>query len=469
MVPDHFKFGGGAEQTVLHPLVLLAMIIAMVAIFLLPRKFIIIPVLLSTFLIPEGQQIVAGGVHLLVLRLILLAGLVRMMFSRGSIRGPLLPGGTLPIDKAVLLWVAFHVIAFIALNKGMGAVVNQFGYVWNSLGGYYLLRFLIRNKEDIFRAIKCLAFVSVIIAFCMVLEQKTGQNIFGQLGGVALLSEVRNGKIRSQGVFQHSLLAGSFGASCVPLFVLLWRNGKAKTTAAVGAFAATVMVVTAHCSTPLMAWMGGITAIFAWWFRHRMKMLRRSIVLLLIFLSFAMSAPVWFLIAHVSLSDGSSSYHRALLVDQFVRHFPDWWLIGTNENQTWGGDGSDMWDTSDRYVEEGENGGLAAFICFVSIIYLGFSRLGTLRKKSRENRENQWLAWLLGCTLFVHATAFFGVSYFDQTELAWLLLLAMICVATTLQPAVPVTPAGILKADSPFLDQEKELVLQAGAGARQLF
>jgi len=38
MPPDNLRFGGGASETVLHPIVLVAMLIAIALIFLLPRK-----------------------------------------------------------------------------------------------------------------------------------------------------------------------------------------------------------------------------------------------------------------------------------------------------------------------------------------------------------------------------------------------------------------------------------------------
>src|SRR5579862_863992 len=264
MQPENFKFGGGLDQTLLHPLVMIAMIIVIVLIFGLSRKFVIGPFLFATFLIPEGQQLVLGGVHLYVLRIIILAGLMLMMVSLAKWKGPLLAGGFTRIDTFVLLWVFFHVLAFVLLNRQMGAAVNQIGYIWDVLGGYFLLRFLVRDQADIHRAIKCLAILACILAACMVREQLTGINIFGQLGGVVLTSEVRNGRIRSQCVFQHSLLAGAFGATCVPLFVALWKTKKANLLSALGTLGATVMTIAASGSTPIMAWVGGVTAIFVW-------------------------------------------------------------------------------------------------------------------------------------------------------------------------------------------------------------
>ena len=428
MQPDHFRFGGGSAGTVLHPLVLATMLVVILLIFLLSRKNIHLPFLLSTFLIPEGQQMVVGGVHLFVLRIIILAGLARMAFSRLTTQDKLLAGGWNSIDKAFLLWASLHVLAFTLLFQEMGAVVNQVGYLWDGLGAYLLLRFMIRDEEDIKKAIKCFAFLTIVLALCMVQEQFTGRDVFGFLGGVNVLSEVREGRIRSQAVFQHSLLAGAFGATTLPLMVALWQKGKARLLAIVSAVGATLMVATAASSTPIISWIAGIAAIFFWPLRRRMRTVRWGVVVLLLSLILVMQAPVWFLIARVSMAGGSSSYHRAMLVDNFVRHFPEWWLLGTDANSKWG---SDMWDTSNRYVEEGVTGGLAAFLCFLGVIYWSFSRIGRARRAvEKDDPYKERLLWLLGAAMFAHVVAFWGISYFDQTEVAWSALLAMISAIT---------------------------------------
>ena len=427
MQPENFRFGGGSADTILHPIVMVAMLIAVILAFVLPRKYLVVPFIVSTFLIPQGQQLVAGGFHVFALRIIVLAGVVRMIFSKRSPAGNILAGGFNSVDMLFFLWVTLHAVAFTLLYRATGAIVNQVGYLWDGLGSYVILRFMICDEEDVERAIKCFAFLAVVLAACMVREQLTGQNIFGLLGGVNLASEVREGRIRSQAVFQHSLLAGTFGATAIPLFVYLWKRGKAKVLAACGAIGATVMVATASSSTPVMAWIAGIAAVFFWPFRKRLRMVRWALVIMVLCLTLVMQAPIWFLIARVSVTNGSSSYHRAMLVDQFVRHFPDWWLLGTNENQKWG---FDMWDTSNRYVEEGETGGLAALICFLGVICLSFSRIGIARKILEEDRKEAWFLWTLGAALFAHLIAFWGISYFDQTRVTWFALIAMI-VATT--------------------------------------
>ena len=61
MEPKHLRFGGGATETLLHPLVALWMLIAILLILTQPRKKAITPFLLTFFTIPVGQVVVLGG------------------------------------------------------------------------------------------------------------------------------------------------------------------------------------------------------------------------------------------------------------------------------------------------------------------------------------------------------------------------------------------------------------------------
>src|SRR5260370_13660577 len=109
------------------------------------------------------------------------------------------------------------------------------------------MRLLIQDEGDINRAIKCFAVLAVIVGICMVNEQLTQQNVFGLLGGVRSVPEIRNGRIRSQSVFQHPILAGTFGATLLRLFFLLWRSGKSKVSAFFCAIASVGMQSTSAC------------------------------------------------------------------------------------------------------------------------------------------------------------------------------------------------------------------------------
>ena len=65
MPPDMARsFGGGAGTTTLAPVVLVAMVIGVILILVLPRKYVILPLFLLLFLVPASEQIYVGGVHL---------------------------------------------------------------------------------------------------------------------------------------------------------------------------------------------------------------------------------------------------------------------------------------------------------------------------------------------------------------------------------------------------------------------
>jgi hypothetical protein len=427
MEPQTPKFGGGAAETILHPAVVVAMLLAIVLFFVLPRKYVMAPVLVTMFLIPAGQQLYVAGVHLFVLRILILVAFIRALVSKVPKQKSSLAGGWNSIDTAFTYCVLITTVATMMLYPTGGAFVNQIGYLWDYLIGYLLLRSLIRNEKDTFLAIKCFAAVMVLLAVAMEIEQTKMVNVFGLLGGVAQVPEVREGKIRSQAVFQHALTAGTFAATAIPLFFLLWKNGKGWVIAIVGVVAATVMTNATQTSTSLITYGAGIFGVLLWPLRKKMKMVRRGLVAGIIGLHLVMKAPVWFLIARIDLTGSSSSYHRAELIDQFVNHFSSWWLIGTKDAATWGWD---MWDAQNMFVSVGEAGGLAALVFYILVISRSFARLGDARKLAR-NKKQEWLIWLLGAALFANVVAFFGVNYFDQSRMAWFALIAMICACTT--------------------------------------
>jgi hypothetical protein len=428
MPPENLRFGGGASETVLHPIVLAAMLIAIVLIFVLPRKNVIWPFLVMAFMVPLGQSILVGGLHFFVIRIIILVVAVRMLASMFSSPEGIFGDRLGALDVIFVVWALSRAVAGILIfSFNSGAIVYQTGFLLDALGGYFVLRYLIRDDDDIYRAIRVFAVLATGIAACMLFERLHQVNVFGFLGGVRAVPEVRGGSVRSQGPFQHELLAGTFGATLLPLFFVLWRQGKSQILAVLGALSATVMVVTSHSSTPVLAYGAALLAICAWPLRRSMRLLRWGFVLALISLHLVMKAPVWFLIARVDIVGGSSGYHRARLVNDFIVHFRDWWLMGTADNARWG---FNMWDLCNQFVAEGQLGGLATFVCFVMMIVLCFSRIGRARKAVDGDRQKEWYFWLLGATLLSHIVAFFGVSYFDQTRISWFALLVIIVTAT---------------------------------------
>src|SRR5271157_4474639 len=194
------------------------------------------------------------------------------------------------------------------------------------------------------------------------------------------------------------------------------------------------MALTSNSSTAVLAYVAGVGALFLWPTRRSMRPLRWGIVLTLGALAVVMKGPVWFVIAHAKVIGSSHGYHRAMLVDNFFKHFRDWWLIGTNQTNHWG---FGMWDLSNQYVAEGERGGLVAFICFIAMISLSFGRLGKMRKLVEGDRKQEWFFWSLCAIMVAHVFAFFGVSYWDQMAIWWWAFLAMVSAATASLQTAP--------------------------------
>src|SRR6202051_3973257 len=219
----------------MHPVMLAAMIIALIVILVAPRKYISIPFLLVIFLGSLGQQIYVGGLHFYILRILVMGGLVRLVFAKFTTPGGLFAGGFDWVDKLFVMWICFRCAAGILVNDAAtGAINYEVSYLLDALGGYLFLRFLIRDEEDIVRVVKVFGALTCIFALTMTIEKFRNQNIFGYLGAVSILPTVREGSVRAQAAFAHPILAGAFGVALIPLFWWLWSSGKGKVAGVIG-------------------------------------------------------------------------------------------------------------------------------------------------------------------------------------------------------------------------------------------
>ncbi len=423
-----------SQETYLHPAVAVVLLFAIALIFFMRRQYVIVTIIAGGLLIPMDEVVVAGPFHFQVLRILIVAGWLRVAGSALNSQQSLFGSRINVIDKLVIIFAFVDAIDYVLLWGGSGeAFVNRFGAVYTVLGIYFLFRFLIRNDEDVIAAIKVLAYVSAVVAIVMAIEQATGRNPYSLLGGSRAWTRaslmVRAEKFRAMGPFQHPILAGTFGSISLPLFIGLWlRHGKQRLCAVIGVLSATVIVLESASSTPMAAYASGLLGLALWPMRRRMRVLRWGLALTLIALHLVMKAPVWSLIQRVDLVGGSSSYHRYYLLDSFIRHVGDWWLLGIKDTNAWG---FDMWDHANQFVSVGTTSGILPLAIFIAIIAFAFKYVGTAVKRFEADREKGLLLWVLGASLLANVVAFFGISYHDQTVLVWWGLLAMISALAT--------------------------------------
>src|SRR5215469_2248354 len=265
MEPAHFRFGGGAAETMLNPAMALAMLIVIALIFTRPRNEVIVPFLLGCFMIPIQQVVVLGGQHFTAVRILVIAGLIRGAFSREN----KFRGGLNGVDRAAILW-AISLETIVSLQwMEMQAFIHNLGDLLDILGGYLVVRYFIPNGETVRRTIKTLAVICIIQGACMLNEQISHVNVFGYVGGLGPGLTIRDGKIRSEGVM-GCISAGAWAGALIPLFLRLCTERKDRRLAYAGLAGATVMVFTSNSSTSLLALAATALGLFFWPLRKQM-------------------------------------------------------------------------------------------------------------------------------------------------------------------------------------------------------
>lgn len=143
-----------------------------------------------------------------------------------------------------------------------------------------------------------------------------------------------------------------------------------------------------------------------------------------------MKAPVWALIQRISIFGGNSGYHRYELINQAILHFGEWFMFGTKNPSSWG---YEMGDVSNAYVSAAVEGGFLTLICFLAIFWQCFRYIGLARQAAEQqnDRKLELEIWAFGAALMAILTAYFGITYFDQSIVIWYSLLAMIGAITS--------------------------------------
>ena len=460
-------FGGGPTASAFSPIALLLVLLAGILIWLLPRAKTIAPFFLASMLIPTNQIIVINGLHFSMLKILALFAMVRVAWAKVVGKEPVFSGGINGIDAAMLILTVFTAIDGVLLWRAWGEFVFQMGQIYTPFGVYFLLRFLIRDEEDVKRTLRVWAWVAVAIAAVMICEQLTGRNpVYAALGGAENVQNdlvsvfVRGNGLRSKGTFEHPLLAGTFGAISLPLFVgLWWKEKKDRMVSAMGIVSAVVIAVTAGSSTGLLGLVAGIVGLCFWVFRRQMRVIRWGIVGMLVSLHLVMNGPVWALINRMDVTGDSSADHRFGIVDNCIRHFWDWALIGTKDYGNWGWD---MFDLSNQYVATADGSGLIPLIGLLAIFVYGFKYLGKTRRAAEGDTRSEWFIWAAGSALFANAVSMFGVAYWDQICVAWYATLAIISAMTLSVRAAPLAQPSLTINPSPVRYATSAIGVQRG-------
>jgi len=409
----------------MNPLALAFLLVCAMALMVVPRRLAPIPLLIGCTYMTLGQGIEIAGISLPIYRLLLLVGALRIV-----IRGEALPGGLNLIDKLMIFWGIWTVFASFFHDPERAGPIYASGMVFNQALAYFLIRSWCTDLDEVREVVKIVALLLIPIALIMLSEKITGKNLFSVFGGVPENVLERQGRLRAQGPFRHPILAGTVGATCIPLFIGI--ISKHKLAAVLGCAAAILITFTSASSGPVMSLMVAIFGIGIWKYRDYISKLRLAAMLGYLALMVVMTRPPYYLISKIDLSGGSTGWHRSFLIEQTFKHFSEWWLIGTDHTRHWmpnQGTASDPLhtDVTNYYIGFAVEGGLLSMLLVIAMLWTAFKWVGRMHDEEiTEHRRNAFMIWCFGACLFAHAITSISVAYFDQSRLYFWLCVAVI-------------------------------------------
>jgi len=414
-------------------LVTIAMVVS------LPRRWAALPLLLGTFYMPLSQGLAIGPFNLFSIRLLVLAGIIRIFLRRETIAG-----GFGRLDALMVVWALSATFTSLFRDDAEAALKFNFGMAFNACGVYFLLRAFCTSRQDVVRLCAMTSLLLVPVAVEMYAEHVTSYNAFSALGGLSESPQVRDGRIRAQGPLAHPILAGTVGAVALPLAIGLWSRHRR--IALCGIAACLTMIATSASSGPVLSGCVGILALATWRWRERVHLMRRTVVLGVLLLSLVMQAPIYYLLARIDVAGGSTGWYRARLIESALEHIDEWWAVGTANTGHWMATGLDRAhaDITNHYIHMGVTGGVALLFLFVWILVAAFQSVGRTVREAPDGTSPDigFLTWALGSSLFAHAATFVSVSYFDQSFVMLYLTLAAIA-AMASHPRVVSVPGYI--------------------------
>jgi hypothetical protein len=402
------------------------LLIAIVLIIFSSKKYIPMIFIFTACFLTYNQLIIAAGFHFTIIRLLIFVTWIRFIVRREI---DIFAMNT--IDKALLLWAIVATITYTLLWSSFEAFKYKLGLFYDAIGLYFMFRITIKEYKDMELIYKTLIISIIPVALFMLYEKYKGINLYFYFSGANPFSEIRNGRIRCQGPFRHSILAGTYGATSLPLFVALYSSKIINRPLFIIGLTSSLIIIYASASSgPIVSLLLSIIAFGFWLFRDRMKFVMWCLLLSILTLHIFMKAPVWFIFDRISGLMGGSGWHRSYLIDQAITHFNDWWLIGAKYTADWFpyalAVDPNKADITNAYIGHGVNGGLVTMILFILIIIQCFRGLGNAQKINVSHPLGaRFCLWAIGVCLFTHVVSFLSITYFDQMMVFWYLIIAI--------------------------------------------
>lgn len=410
-----------ADRTILSPQVGVFLLLLSLFVMWTRREYVMVALIVGLNSIPEGVRIYLLGMNFPAIRILIILALLRVVLRREAAGSHLTK-----LDKVVVFYSVVSLFAHYLRTPSLGSIVTELGATIDRLGAYAVVRFMVRSHGDLRLVAWTFATLAFLVAAGILYESRGGIDLISRIGGISRFPTLRGGRFRAQGPYPHSILAGALWATVFPLIVgYRKRSGTGSVLMSLAIPVVVLIVYLTASSTPLMALLVGVVATLLYYQRDIVSPLVITAAAAILLLAIFWWHPPWFLYTKINPTGDSATYFRYVLVDSFVRHWRDWWLIGATETYTWriGLGDLGLSDLVNQFVAEGVGGGVLQLGSFVAAIAVGFRYLTRLVGAARD-AEDRRASWQVGVSLLVHVCNFLGVSYYGQVTFSWWMTLA---------------------------------------------
>ena len=399
-MPEGFGEGAWVGNTTLHPLGISLLIVCLIYMFAARRQNAFMPFFVLTCFVSPAQRIVIAGADFNFFRLYLFALCLRLFIRNEN--------SFFKLNKFDVIYIAYATIYSLIYMYSSSSLGDPLGTYLDLLMLYFAIRCLVRRTEDVERLFKLLALLSIPVCILFIIESSSGRNHFSIFGGVPEFTKLREGRLRCQGPFPHPIIAGCFWAVLFPIFIALYMRSK-NLIYMLACVACIAIVVTSSSSTPLLALVSAPIFLFLFGIRQHVKKLFFLGLVGALILHLSMNAPVWHLLSRVGAVGGSTSHFRFMLIDSFISHSNEWFLLGTNYTGHWFFGAQDL---TNHFILVGVRSGILGLALFIVLIWCFYKNIYGATRVAHVSQK--FFIWSIGASLSVACVSFLGVSYFGQ-------------------------------------------------------
>jgi hypothetical protein len=388
------------------------------------------------FYLTLAQSIQVAGLTIYAFRILAMALFVRVTLRKE------LPSKLNSIDRYLLFAYLYVLGVFLIRAREDEGLAYQIGVVVDTFLWYFSFRSLLKGVDDLRWMLSRLCIVLAPYAVLVLAEALTSRNQFVILGGVDLASAhygdmwFRDGRLRATGSFSHPSLLGTVAATFLALYLSLWLSGLGRSVGLIGAALCLAIVWATNSGGPLGCVAFVIAGWAVWPLRRSMRAVRIGTATVLVVLALSMAAPIWYLLGRLSAVTGGGGWHRGALLDIAFQNLDKWWLAGmpATETAAWlptVNNFTGAVDLTNNFLALGVAAGLGAVSLMILLVVRCFREIGRALASTRgvqraDGQSMEVLTWGIGVLLATHIFNWFAITYWDQSNLIWLLHLAIV-------------------------------------------